>query len=233
MLRIFLYKRSEDEIDQSVDMNCSSQELKERLLAGCRHGICPGLATRSVTVALCCEFLQPVALALGWKNCNKHRGGTSEREGYSLGYSHCRILRVWQLPPSGTLATMHPLPSQTHSMRDNLTLETSMLIELHHEHCWWQADVCHAYQILKKGGLKDENIVVFMYDDIANSEDNPYPGKIFNKPKGPDVYHGVPKVRLEEKMNTWLVTLIYELPCINLTIQLTVALTIHCAILVF
>ncbi|CAL5443327.1 unnamed protein product [Camellia sinensis] len=26
-----------------------------------------------------------------------------------------------------------------------------------------QADVCHAYQLLKKGGLKDENIVVFMY----------------------------------------------------------------------
>ncbi|KAJ9537236.1 hypothetical protein OSB04_029969 [Centaurea solstitialis] len=36
-----------------------------------------------------------------------------------------------------------------------------------------QADVCHAYQILKKGGLKDENIVVFMYDDIANNEENP------------------------------------------------------------
>ncbi|KAG0554538.1 hypothetical protein KC19_12G098600 [Ceratodon purpureus] len=56
-----------------------------------------------------------------------------------------------------------------------------------------QADVCHAYQILKRGGLKDENIVVFMYDDIANNDENPYPGKIFNKPNGPDVYHGVPK----------------------------------------
>ncbi|XP_056176522.1 vacuolar-processing enzyme-like [Syzygium oleosum] len=56
-----------------------------------------------------------------------------------------------------------------------------------------QADVCHAYQILKANGLKDENIIVFMYDDIANSTFNPTKGIIINKPKGPDVYHGVPK----------------------------------------
>lgn len=57
-----------------------------------------------------------------------------------------------------------------------------------------QADVCHAYQVLRNGGLKDENIVVFMYDDIARSRDNPYPGTIINSPQGPDVYQGVPKV---------------------------------------
>lgn len=57
-----------------------------------------------------------------------------------------------------------------------------------------QADVCHAYQILKKGGLKDENIVVFMYDDIANNPLNPKKGIIINSPKGEDVYAGVPKV---------------------------------------
>ncbi|KAK6911177.1 Peptidase C13, legumain [Dillenia turbinata] len=56
-----------------------------------------------------------------------------------------------------------------------------------------QADVCHAYQILKKGGLKDENIIVFMYDDIAYAEENPQPGVIINKPNGPNVYQGVPK----------------------------------------
>ncbi|KAI3756024.1 hypothetical protein L1987_55836 [Smallanthus sonchifolius] len=56
-----------------------------------------------------------------------------------------------------------------------------------------QSDVCHAYQILKNGGLKDENIVVFMYDDIANNEENPRPGIIINSPDGDDVYHGVPK----------------------------------------
>ncbi|KAF5178372.1 Vacuolar-processing enzyme, partial [Thalictrum thalictroides] len=56
-----------------------------------------------------------------------------------------------------------------------------------------QADVCHAYQLLIKGGLKKENIVVFMYDDIANSEYNPRPGVIINHPQGQDVYAGVPK----------------------------------------
>ncbi|XP_027180211.1 vacuolar-processing enzyme-like [Coffea eugenioides] len=56
-----------------------------------------------------------------------------------------------------------------------------------------QADVCHAYQILKRGGLKDENIVVFMYDDIAYNEENPRPGVIINSPHGDDVYQGVPK----------------------------------------
>lgn len=56
-----------------------------------------------------------------------------------------------------------------------------------------QADICHAYQILKHGGLKDENIIVFMYDDIALNEENPKKGIIINKPDGSDVYKGVPK----------------------------------------
>ncbi|XWS61935.1 hypothetical protein CRYUN_Cryun07bG0167600 [Craigia yunnanensis] len=56
-----------------------------------------------------------------------------------------------------------------------------------------QADVCHAYQLLRKGGLKEENIVVFMYDDIAMHELNPRPGVIINHPQGDDVYVGVPK----------------------------------------
>lgn len=58
-----------------------------------------------------------------------------------------------------------------------------------------QADVCHAYQLLIKGGVKEENIVVFMYDDIAHNELNPRPGVIINHPEGPNVYAGVPKVR--------------------------------------
>ncbi|KAM0826252.1 hypothetical protein ACQ4PT_069004 [Festuca glaucescens] len=64
-----------------------------------------------------------------------------------------------------------------------------------------QADVCHAYQILKKGGLKDENIVVFMYDDIANNSANPRPGVIINHPNGSDVYAGVPKDYTGEDVN--------------------------------
>ncbi|CAK7355794.1 unnamed protein product [Dovyalis caffra] len=56
-----------------------------------------------------------------------------------------------------------------------------------------QADVCHAYQLLRKGGIKEENIVVFMNDDIAKHELNPRPGVIINHPQGDDVYAGVPK----------------------------------------
>ncbi|XP_068730435.1 legumain-like [Montipora capricornis] len=56
-----------------------------------------------------------------------------------------------------------------------------------------QADACHAYQILHKNGIPDENIVVMMYDDIAHNSANPTPGVIINKPGGEDVYHGVPK----------------------------------------
>jgi legumain len=32
-----------------------------------------------------------------------------------------------------------------------------------------QADVCHAYQILHNHGIADSNIVVMMFDDIANN----------------------------------------------------------------
>ncbi|RDX61118.1 hypothetical protein CR513_60681, partial [Mucuna pruriens] len=55
------------------------------------------------------------------------------------------------------------------------------------------ADVCNAYQTLRKGGLKEENIIVFMYDDITSNEENPRPGVIINQPDADDVYEGVPK----------------------------------------
>ncbi|CAF1343700.1 unnamed protein product [Rotaria sordida] len=42
-------------------------------------------------------------------------------------------------------------------------------------------------------GIPDSNIVVFMYDDIANNPQNPTKGVIINHPNGKDVYHGVPK----------------------------------------
>lgn len=56
-----------------------------------------------------------------------------------------------------------------------------------------QADVCHAYQIVKKNGIPDEQIVVMMYDDIADNEENPTKGIIINRPNGTDVYAGVLK----------------------------------------
>lgn len=44
-----------------------------------------------------------------------------------------------------------------------------------------QADVCHAYQVLVEGGIDPEKIIVFLYDDVANNRENPFPGKLFNK----------------------------------------------------
>jgi len=56
-----------------------------------------------------------------------------------------------------------------------------------------QADICHAYQVLKENGFSDEYVIVMMYDDIAHNLQNPFPGEVFNKENGPDVYAGVPK----------------------------------------
>ncbi|KMZ61502.1 Vacuolar processing enzyme 1 [Zostera marina] len=66
-----------------------------------------------------------------------------------------------------------------------------------------QADVCHAYQILRSGGVKEENIIVFMYDDIATNPLNPRPGTLINHPDGGDVYAGVPKDYTGESANVW------------------------------
>ena len=57
-----------------------------------------------------------------------------------------------------------------------------------------QADVCHAYQIVsKKGKVPDSQIIVMMFDDIANSPENPVKGNVINKPGGDNVYPGVLK----------------------------------------
>ena len=53
-----------------------------------------------------------------------------------------------------------------------------------------QADVCHSYHSLVKGGIPASNIIVFAYDDIAHSLQNPFRGKLFNNPNGPDYYAG-------------------------------------------
>jgi legumain len=53
-----------------------------------------------------------------------------------------------------------------------------------------QADACHAYQIAVAHGYLASNIILFSYDDVANNSQNPFPGKLFNKPNGTDVYGG-------------------------------------------
>ncbi|KAF7257014.1 hypothetical protein EG68_06007 [Paragonimus skrjabini miyazakii] len=54
-----------------------------------------------------------------------------------------------------------------------------------------QADVCHAYQILMRRGIPKENIITFMYDDIADNDYNPFKGEIYNNYEHKDVYAGV------------------------------------------
>lgn len=56
-----------------------------------------------------------------------------------------------------------------------------------------QADVCHAYHVLRNHGFPAERIVLMMYDDVANSRENPHPGTLINKPGGKDVYKGCVK----------------------------------------
>lgn len=57
-----------------------------------------------------------------------------------------------------------------------------------------QADLCHAYQILVSKGFSKDHIITMAYDDIANNEQNPFPGQIFNTPSpdapGVNVYNG-------------------------------------------
>ena len=45
-----------------------------------------------------------------------------------------------------------------------------------------QADTCHAYQILKKNGVPENQIIHINYNDVANNFQNPIKGKLFNKP---------------------------------------------------
>lgn len=51
-----------------------------------------------------------------------------------------------------------------------------------------------AYQILKRGGLDDDHIIVMHTNDLAGNWMNPHPGRVYNRPGGPDVYKGVPLV---------------------------------------
>ncbi|XP_051769751.1 legumain-like [Ctenopharyngodon idella] len=55
-----------------------------------------------------------------------------------------------------------------------------------------QANVCCLYQIIKKHGIPDEQIVVMMYDDIADNPLNPSNG-IISVVDDTNVYLGVPK----------------------------------------
>jgi legumain len=56
-----------------------------------------------------------------------------------------------------------------------------------------QSDACHAYHIVKAKGIPEDNIIMMAYDDVADDDENPFKGKLFNRPStgsGNDVYKG-------------------------------------------
>jgi legumain len=52
-----------------------------------------------------------------------------------------------------------------------------------------QSDAHHAYSLMIKNGIPESNVILFAYDDVADSPMNPIPGKIFNAPHGENVYN--------------------------------------------
>lgn len=45
-----------------------------------------------------------------------------------------------------------------------------------------QSDICHAYQVLISKGLPASNIILLTYNDVASSNQNPFPNTLYNKP---------------------------------------------------
>jgi len=41
-----------------------------------------------------------------------------------------------------------------------------------------------------KNGVSPDQIIMMSYYDVPSHSENPFPGKMFNKPDGPDVYMG-------------------------------------------
>ncbi|KAJ0396960.1 hypothetical protein P43SY_003663 [Pythium insidiosum] len=52
-----------------------------------------------------------------------------------------------------------------------------------------QADACHAYHVVRRHGIPEENVILMMYDDAADAPENPFKGKLFNKPSS-NATHG-------------------------------------------
>ena len=44
-----------------------------------------------------------------------------------------------------------------------------------------QADVCHAYRLLKQSGMTDDDIILMSFGDAAWDKNNAFPGQLFNR----------------------------------------------------
>lgn len=45
-----------------------------------------------------------------------------------------------------------------------------------------QANACHAHRVMRHKGIPEERIILMSFNDVATSSENPFPGKLFNKP---------------------------------------------------
>ena len=57
-----------------------------------------------------------------------------------------------------------------------------------------QSDAFEMYNTLRWRGIPESQIVLFAYNDLVNSDKNPYPGKILNEPNGTNVHPGNDKI---------------------------------------
>ncbi len=85
-----------------------------------------------------------------------------------------------------------------------------------------QADVLHAYQLLKAGGLSDNQIILVLANDLAQSESNPLPGTIRNTPDGENLYQNV---EIDYNLNTLTSENIFDILNGNVTDETPVVLT--------
>ena len=68
------------------------------------------------------------------------------------------------------------------------------------------SDTCHAYRLLRKSNVSEDNIITLLYDDVAQDPRNPFPGHLFNVPSnethpGTDVYNGTRKDYVGKSVN--------------------------------
>lgn len=143
-----------------------------------------------VKLAIAIPFLGATLISLGHCLSLNHLNEVLQSEFHISGSSNLRI----QNSGSQNSENRNSENEKTESIKFNGTI-WALLVAGSNEYYNYrhQADICHAYHVLRSHGIPESNIVVMMSDDIAHNEENPTPGIIINQPGGKDVYHGVPK----------------------------------------
>jgi len=156
----------------STDPKCVQWTHEPTFLAGlaCSSGFC-GMVEKGGTCYLS-------SIVTSDENCN----------GGQLKYGACCGMKPPAPTPAPTPVPSPPAPAPVPGAQHHWAV--IMAGSNSYGNYRHQADACHAYHTAKKNGVPESNIILLAYDDIANNEQNPFKGKIFNKPDGPDVYEG-------------------------------------------